>query len=353
MNPKNSKGRVTLRDLARATGVSATAVSRALRGMPDISTDTAERVRKTAHEMGYVANQSAVSLRYGRSNALAAVLPSMTNPFFSIIATQLQLAAQEKGFLINFLCSQGKPGLEQELVRKAISRHTDGFLLFPTDDSARTIELLQETHTPFVLLAHDFPPYDADCVAIDDEQAAFLSTEHLIVSGGKHPAFISASDTSPCFPGRKAGFTRACMQYGLSEVIQNVVILPELLDLSQHRESARTSIAQALQVLKKKSVDSLFVFCDAEAWSIMEVLRLPGFTLHSFRISAIDNIAGNLLYPIPLCSADCSMEMIARTGVDILSARIQGDTSPCRTILSPVHMACNGSCGQTRIDSAV
>lgn len=345
MNLKNSKGRVTLRDLAHATGLSATAVSRALRGMPDISAETAERIRKTAKEMGYVANQSAVSLRYGRSNIIAVVLPNLTNPFFSIMATKIQLAAQEKGYLVNFLCSHGTPGLDLQMVRRGLSHHTDGFLLFPTDESAESIELLQETHTPFVLLAHDFLPYEADCVAIDDERAAFLSTEHLILSGGKFPAFISASGTSPCFPERKTGFVRACTQYGLSAAADNIYILPELLNLMENREASQAAIAQALQMLIKKNIDSLFVFCDAEAWSIMEVLRLPGFSLHSFQISSIDNIAGNLLYPIPLCSADCGMETIARTGVEILLNRIHGDTSPFRTIHAPVHMICNGSCG--------
>lgn len=74
--------RVTLQDIAKRTGYSLTAVSRALRNMSDISPEATSYIQKTAMEMGYVANQTAIALRYGRTNIITVIIVNLTNPFF-------------------------------------------------------------------------------------------------------------------------------------------------------------------------------------------------------------------------------------------------------------------------------
>ncbi len=353
MVPSRSKKRVTLQDVARATGYSATAVSRALKGMPDISPEATRRIRKAAEEMHYVANQSAVSLRYGRSNTITAILTDLVNPFFTSMSAEIQSAAQEKGYTLTILSSQGTAGLELELVRQAVSRHTDGILLFPSCESEKTIQYLEEMSVPFVLLAHDFPPYEADCVVINDELAGFMATEHLIQAGCRNPAFVSASADAPSFEGRRNGYANACIRYGLSENAGKIVIIPDLNASAIHRKDTLLAATESLRRLRDSGVDGLFLFCDVEAWCVAEILRLQGFRPDTFSITSIDNIAGNILFPAPLCSADCSIETLAKTGVELLSSRILGDTSEPKKVVSPVHMVCNGTCRLHRRDTSL
>jgi len=103
--------RVTLQDIAKKTGYSLTAVSRALRNMSDIGPEATSYIQQTAKEMGYVANQTAVALRYGRTNIITVIVVNLTNPYFSIITNLIQLAAHEMGYSLIIVCSRDDPNL--------------------------------------------------------------------------------------------------------------------------------------------------------------------------------------------------------------------------------------------------
>ena len=71
-----------IEDVARAAGVSTATVSRALRGLPNVSEPTRQTVRRVAAELGYVASRSASRLASGRTLAVAVISPFMDRWFF-------------------------------------------------------------------------------------------------------------------------------------------------------------------------------------------------------------------------------------------------------------------------------
>lgn len=339
----SSRKRVTLQDIASQTGYSLTAVSRALRGMSDIGPDATAHIKKAAQEMGYVANQTAVALRYGRTNTITAILVSLTNPFFSSMANLIQIAAQKMGFSLIIMCSQDVEGLELKLVEEAIARRSDGVLLFPTSHSQASIERLRAAHMPFVLLSRNFPSCDTDCVVIDDEQGAYLSAMHLIEAGRRKLAFLASGGDSPSYAPRREGFLRACRE---ASVDAQLCVIPELKMPMETAFQSRALI-DALDGLKAASVDGLFVFCDVEAWRVLEAIkRSPNLQTSDFGISSFDNISGALMVPTSLCSVDCGMDEIARRGMELLRDRINGDERPPQTIVCQVRMICRDSCGR-------
>lgn len=142
MYRQNAGKRVTLQDIAKRTGYSLTAVSRALRNMSDIGPEATSQIQQVAKEMGYVANQTAVALRYGRTNMITVIVANLTNPYFIIITNLIQLAAQEMGYSLIIVSPRGDPGMEQQLIEQAIARHSDGVLLFSSESSGKSIEML-------------------------------------------------------------------------------------------------------------------------------------------------------------------------------------------------------------------
>ena len=87
--------RVTIRDIADATGVAPSTVSRAL-SLPDrVNHATQQRIQQAARELGYVPNSQARALTSGRTRAVAVLVSDITNPFyFDVIrGTQHQLSA--------------------------------------------------------------------------------------------------------------------------------------------------------------------------------------------------------------------------------------------------------------------
>jgi len=345
MKEAQAKRRVTLQDVANYTGYSVTAVSRALRNMSDIGPEATASIKAAAARLGYVVNKTAAALRSGRTQILTVVLVNMTNPFFCVLTNLVQEVARQMGYSLIMVCSNNDPQLEHQLIEQAIERRSDGVLLFPTNNSGPSIEMLQRVGIPFVLLSHHMDGYQTDSVIIDDEQGAYLAVSHLIGAGCRKIAFLSGSSSVPSCRARKAGFLKACDKAGLPA--ENRRILPvealqvEVVNLPQYRGE----LIQTLRSLREEGFTGLFIFCDSEAWRVMSVIsRSEDLSTRDFSIASFDNIDGALVTPVPLCSVDCGLDTMAREGMALLHARIEGDTSPIKTILCPVSLVCRGSC---------
>ena len=349
MKSSDHARRVTLQDIARRTGYSVTAVSRALRHKSDIGPEATAQIQQAAQEMGYVTNQTAVSLRYGRTNVITVLLVNLTNPYFSIMSNQLQIAAQEMGYSLVIVCSQDDPDLELELAEQAIARHSDGVMLFPTVHSGPAIDRLRAAGIPLVLLSSEMEPYQLDCVLPDDEAGAHLATLHLAQEGCRRLAFISSSNSAPSYLVRREGFLRACKELGLDESSHRICDIPDLHRFTTQYLAQPNPLTDQLIRLNEDGFDGLFVFCDAEAWRVMNAILLcPTLSQASFGIVGFDNVDGNLVTPTPLCSVDCDLGGLARQGIALLHQRIEGDQSPPLVIRMPVHIICRNSCCRGR-----
>ena len=129
---------VTLKDVAKAAGVSYATVSRALSGSPQIGSDTRERIIKLCDEMGYTTNYVARSMVMKKTDLIGLVVPSIDNQFMSELAYYAEMSARSHGYNI-MLCNSG-PDLKQEktVVKLLLGRQVDGILIVP--QSPKTYE---------------------------------------------------------------------------------------------------------------------------------------------------------------------------------------------------------------------
>ena len=90
-----------IRDVAKAVGMSITAVSLALNGRPGVSIETRRRVLAAADELGYRANPQAQALRRGKSSTYGLVVRNLSNPFFlEVLAGAEEIAAGARATLL-------------------------------------------------------------------------------------------------------------------------------------------------------------------------------------------------------------------------------------------------------------
>ena len=91
-NKKASPGRtgITLKDVTKVSGVSPAAVSFALNGGGNLSSNSRERIRKIAAKVGYSPNRSAQATRTGRSQSIGLIVPDLRNPFYPELAQTLE-----------------------------------------------------------------------------------------------------------------------------------------------------------------------------------------------------------------------------------------------------------------------
>ncbi len=331
ISPKGK--RVTLHDLAQRTGYTVNTVSRALKDKSDISQATREYIQNVANEMGYIRNVMASSLRSGRTKTLGVILGGMSNPYYGVMADAIQNAATEHGYSLLIQCSRDNPALELQAAEAAISRQVDGILLFPSNRVELTIDRMRTVGMPFVLMARQPDSGIADSVLCDEEQGAYLATRHLIEAGRRKLAFLSSFDVVFSSPHRRNGFERACKESGV-ECFSAIC-------------SGNEEIFHQLLEWKAIGVDGLFVFCDVEAWNVINLLEKNGMqTPADMAITSFDNIQGTLPFPSPLCSIDYNLDGMAQKGIELLRRRIHGDDSPAQTVIFQPHVVCRGSCGK-------
>ena len=103
---------VTIKDVAKAAGVSYSTVSRALSGSPEISVDTRERILQVCKDMNYTANTVARAMVMKSTKLLGLILTGVNNPFMSDLAYHIDRQARARGYNI-ILCNSSRD-LDQE-----------------------------------------------------------------------------------------------------------------------------------------------------------------------------------------------------------------------------------------------
>ena len=134
---------VTIKDIARAAGVSYSTVSRSLSGSPEISEKTRGRILQLCREMNYTANAVARSMVMRSTKLLGLIVTDISNPFMSELAYYIDGQARARGY--NIVLCNSLHSLEQEraLFELMISRKVDGVILLPAEsDSYQTLKAL-------------------------------------------------------------------------------------------------------------------------------------------------------------------------------------------------------------------
>jgi DNA-binding LacI/PurR family transcriptional regulator len=201
---------VTIKDIAKAAGVSHPTVSRALNNHPAISESTRERIIELAHQMGYVPNATARGLKTSRTRALGAILQVMDDPFWSEVLEGVDSILHPEGYSLFVASTHDDKQREKEVVQVMMQRGVDGILLLSPQFREDQCQLLKSYDLPMVMVNNEGA---VDCQYIiynDDLYGAGLVTKHLIDLGHTRIAFLgkrrSASNND-----RLAGF-RAEMQ---------------------------------------------------------------------------------------------------------------------------------------------
>ncbi|RLK52462.1 LacI family DNA-binding transcriptional regulator [Microbacterium telephonicum] len=182
-------GRATITDVARHAEVSLSTVSRVMNGNATVDPALAERVRRTAAELGYAASPLARSLVLGRTQTVAVVVPDLANPTFQDILRGLSRAAAADGYHV-LIADTAEQVAEERVLAVDTRRRTDGLVLCaPRMDAAELASLLPDL-APVVVVNR--APQDAAPVAAADYRTALTElVEHLYALGHRRLVFLA------------------------------------------------------------------------------------------------------------------------------------------------------------------
>ncbi len=207
---------VTIKEIATACGISATAVSKALRDEKDISRPTIELVKKTAKELGYVKNPAAVRLKTNRSYNFGILLEDgmhsgLTHEFFASILNSFINEAREFGYTATFIGDRfGKSTLSYVDYIRMLG--CDGLIILVHRLEEEIIPDIVASKIPIVMI--DYAYNECSSVNSDNEYAISEMVKYAYEMGHRKIAFIHG-ETSIVTKIRISSFYRSCDRLGI------------------------------------------------------------------------------------------------------------------------------------------
>src|SRR6478609_9377231 len=202
------KGSITVRDVAKALGVSPSTVSRALSSSDLVAPRTRQQIVDKARELGYTPNNAARGLATGRKGALGLVVPDLENPYFASVTKGVQARARRTGHAVFVVDAGEDPALETELVT-GLRSQTDGLVLCSPRAVEADLQAARGAPVVLVNLRIDGVP----SVSSDDAHGVVLAVEHLRALGHRRVAYVGGPDRSWSDARRRAGLDAARERY--------------------------------------------------------------------------------------------------------------------------------------------
>lgn len=313
---------VSSTDVARAAGVSRTAVSRVLNGHANagIPEETRNRILKAAKDLGYVPNASAKALATGRTNRFSIITGQPTTMlgqigYFGLVLRGILSRAIE---LELDILLHGKSGVEWEpLFEDLKSGVSDGALLIARNPPDPLVAALDQTNIPAVCVSYRQPDHSSyvDC---DNRQGGFLAGAHLLEVGCDSIATISQPN---------ADYQRERI-LGIQDAVGDLYVGnftdPDEVHLLLRRRNQRLGLVGTY---------------DLEAWPIFEYLFAAGLRppRHYAAIIFDDTPAPEEQIP-PMTFIDQPLDFMGRSAVDLLVQRLSDPQLPVVPVVHPMRL---------------
>ena len=265
-------GLVTIKDLARELKISPSTVSRALKNHPDISVETKLAVNELAKKLNYQPNAVALSLKQQRSNTIGIIIPQIVHFFFSSVISGIEDVAYDAGFNVIICLSNEMYDREVANTNTLFANRVDGVLVSISKETKDFGHLynLRDNGVPLVFYDRVVPGFYADQVIIDDLDAAYRATKHLIDNGRKKIVHFAAPQNLLIGQQRKEGYLKALKQAGIEKD-------ESLIVEADNFEKARLAIIKILD--EKKPIDGVFAVNDLTAIGAMQTLQKRGIKI--------------------------------------------------------------------------
>ncbi len=214
---------VSIKDIARAAGVSHSTVSRALADSPLVKEETRQRICELAQKMGYSPSAIARGLVTKRTRTIGLVVTTIADPFVAEVVRGVEETALDRGYNILLCNSNSQPQRELAAVSTLREKRVDGIIVSASRVGDLYLPMLVETGVPIVLVNNEHSGSYAYSVVTDDEAGGRLATEYLLDLGHTRIAYISGPELSSTSANRLRGYEQAFKARGFTPDPQWVV----------------------------------------------------------------------------------------------------------------------------------
>jgi len=179
---------ITIKDVARESGVAISTVSNVLNNVDVVSEETRKKVLDAVDKLKYVPNMNAKFLKSNKKNTIGLFLPSIQGDFYKTLLQAAHLQCKMSGFMLNIYVSN--ENTSEEIYSMIISSGVEGAIVLNERLSDEYIERIALTKMPIVFIDREYAGERMSSVTIDNVEGAILATEYLVKQGHRRIGYI-------------------------------------------------------------------------------------------------------------------------------------------------------------------
>jgi len=202
---------VSIKDIAKAAGVSHSTVSRALSDSSLVKAETKSRIQRLAREMGYTPDAIARSLVTQQTHTVGVVVTTITDPFVAEVVQGIEDTAHENDYSVILASSAAEPDREMAAVEMLRAKRVDSVIVTSSRVGALYLEHLERIGVPVVLVNNHNEQSGryTFSVSVDNRHGGYLAASHLIERGHRRIAYVSGPADHSDDADRLAGYRQA------------------------------------------------------------------------------------------------------------------------------------------------
>lgn len=303
---------VTIYDIAKKSGVSATTVSHALSNKRHVKKETKEKIFQVIEELGYKPNSMAQGLKTKRSNAIGMIIPSNIKHFnnnlflMDFIPKVVDYLIIKNYYFLIFKDNHNSSVIDSydQLIKH---NRVDGFILLEPKHNDKRIEFLLAQKKPFVILGKSPEWSDAPSVDIDNIKATYRATEYLIHQGHTDIAYIGMFPDVVYAEHRLEGYKKALQK---NHIPENQIYIS--LHPTYEKNSGYEGIKKIFNL--NKSITGVVCMSDQIAIGVIEGLKDYGFKVpEDVSVIGFDDSILASYYNPPLTTIRLPIDLMANT----------------------------------------
>lgn len=264
---------VTIYDIAQKLNISATTVSRGLQDHPGISKKTKKRIFELVNKTGYRTNHFARNLRSQKTNTIGVIVPRLNSNFMSSVIAGIELVANSHQYSLLISQSSEQATKEAASAKTMFNSRVDGLLVslaYDTSDLAHFGDFFKK-NVPVVFFDRVMSHESNTSILVDNRQAGYNATKHLLEQGCKRIVHITAVPKQNVYRDRLRGYQDALA--GAKIKFKEDYVLITNLSQEAGKEAAEA-------ILKMKPLpDGVFVSNDSCAVGCMLALKQAGLRI--------------------------------------------------------------------------
>jgi LacI family transcriptional regulator len=272
---------ITIKDVAKKSGVSVGTVSRAFNNYSDISESTRQHILEVAEKMGYKPNIAAKSLSSNKSFRLGMLIEdedeedknnvSDVDPFMFQIVVSFKNEASKQGYEMVLFSTTSDMQKNNSISKLFSEKQIDGLFIAGLKITDEYYKQLQKIDKPCVLWDLEIKNPKVGCVGVSNIRGAFMAVEHLIKLGHKKIGFINGHKEAFVSYERLDGYYLALSRYGMT-IDNNFIVYSDFTDKGGYEETKQF-------IENNKDITAIFCASDLMAVGAINALSDMGYSV--------------------------------------------------------------------------